>query len=137
MLQTTGKKYWRGKGTRRDSVWVHVRRMEIPTTSVTLQVFSYEGRIPAFLNVLFSIRVGGELYKLAHISTVEWVGNSIPHGPDGMSYGESGPMGEGEIVIWICNIEGAVHLVPLEPDRKWVVNNRVDYHIWNEMNDGL
>ena len=80
-------------------MWVHVRRMEIPTTSVTLQVFSYEGRIPAFLNVLFSIRVGGELYKLAHVSTGEWVGNPIPHGPEGMSYVASRPMGEGEMVI--------------------------------------
>ena len=84
MLRTTGKKYWRGKVTRRDFVWVHLRRMEIPTTSVTRQVFSYKGHIPAFLNALFSICVGGELYKLAHISTVEWVGNPIPHGPEGM-----------------------------------------------------
>ena len=73
--------------------------MEIPTTSVTRQVFSYKGRIPAFLNALFSIRVGGELYKLAHVSIVEWVGNPIPHGPEGMSYVESRPMGEGEMVI--------------------------------------
>ena len=137
MLRTIGKKYWRGKGTRRDSVWVHLRRMEIPTTSVTRQVFSYKGHIPAFLNALFSILVGGELYKLAHVSTVEWVGNPIPHRPESMSNVESRPMGEGEMVIWIRNIEGAVHLVPLEPDRKWVVNNLVNYHIWNEMNDGL
>ena len=77
------------------------------------------------------------MYKLAHVSTVEWVGNPIPHTPEGMSYAESRPMGEGEMVIWTQNIEGAVHLVPLEPDRTWVVNNRVDYHICNEMNDGL
>ena len=48
MLQTTGKKYWRGKGTRRDSMWVHLRRMEIPTTSITQQIFSYKGRILVF-----------------------------------------------------------------------------------------
>ena len=111
--------------------------MEIPTTSVTQQVFSYKGRIPAVLNALFSICVGGELYKLAHVSIFEWVRNSIPHGLEGMSYVECRTMGEGEMVIWIWNIEGAVHLVPLEPDQKWVVNNRVDYHMWNEMNDGL
>ena len=75
--------------------------MEIPITSVTRQVFSYKGRIPAFLNALFSMRVGGELYKLAHISTVEWVRNPIPPGLEGMSYVESRPMGEGEMVIWI------------------------------------
>ena len=54
-----------------------------------------------------------------------------------MSYVESPPMEQGEIVVWIGNIEGAVHLVPLEPNQRWVVNNRVDYHVWNEMNDGL
>ena len=67
---------------------------------------------------------------------LEWVGNPIPHGPESMSYVESRPKGEGEIVVGIRNIEAAVHLVPFEPDRKWIVNNRVDYHVWNEMNDG-
>ena len=81
--------------------------------------------------------MGGKLYKLAHVCTMEWVKNLIPHGLEGMSYVESRPMGEGEIVIWIRKIEGAVHLVPLEPDRKWVVNNHMDYYIWNEINNGL
>ena len=77
------------------------------------------------------------MYKLAHVTLLEWVGNGIPHGPEGMSYVESPPMGQGEMVVWIRNIEGAVHLVPLELNQRWVVNNRVDYHVWNEMNDGL
>ena len=72
---------------------------------------------------------GGELYKLAHVTLLQWVGNPIPHGPEGMSYVESPPMGQGEIVVWIRNIEGAVHLVPLEPNQKWVVNNWVDYYV--------
>ena len=80
---------------------------------------------------------GGELYKFAHVTLLEWVGNAIPHGPEGMSYVESPPMEQGEIVVWIRNIEGAVHLVPLELNQRWVVNNRVDYHIWNDMNDRL
>ena len=85
----------------------------------------------------FTIRGGGELYKLAHVTLLEWVGNAIPHVPEGMSYIESPPMGEGEIVVWIRIIQGAVHLVPLEPNQRWVVNNLVDYHIWNDMNDRL
>ena len=75
--------------------------MEIPTTSVTQQVFSYKGRTPAVLNALFSICVGGELYKLAHVSIGEWVRNPIPHALEGMSYVESRTMGEGEMLIWI------------------------------------
>ena len=52
-----------------------------------------------------------------------------------MSYIESRPKVEGEIVVGIQNIEAAVHLVPFEQDQKWIVNNHVDYHVWNKMND--
>ena len=30
-----------------------------------------------------------------------------------------------------------MHLVPLEPDRKSVMNNGVDYHIWYKINHRL
>ena len=98
---------------------------------------THQERTAAFLNALFTIHGGDKLYKLAHITLLEWVGNAIPHGPEGMSYVESPPMGQGEIVVWIRNIEGVVNLVPLEPDQRWVVNNRVDYHVRNAMNDEL
>ena len=46
-----------------------------------------------------------KLYKTAHISQLEWVGNLIvPHRPAGMSYVESPPMGQGEIVVRIRNL---------------------------------
>ena len=80
---------------------------------------------------------GGELYKLAHVTLLEWVRNPIPHGSEGMSYVESLPMGQKEIVVWIQNIEGALHLGLREPNQRWVMNKQVDYHIWNKMNDGL
>ena len=41
----------------------------------------------------------------------------------------------GDIVVWLRNIEEAVHFVPLEPEHKGVLNNQVDYHVWNVMND--
>ena len=57
-LQTTGKKYWRGKGPRRDSVWVHLRKMKVPAASGYRRVLSQQGRTAAFLNALFTIRRG-------------------------------------------------------------------------------
>ena len=111
--------------------------MNVPAVSGYRRVLSHQGHTAPFLNALFTIRRGGELYKLAHITLLQWVGNPIPHGPEGMSYVESPPMGQGEIVVWIRNIEGVVHLVPLELNHRWVVNNRIDYHVWNKMNDGL
>ena len=57
-LRTTGKKYWRGKGLRRDSVWVYLRKMKVPAASGYQQVLSHQGHTVAFLNALFTIRGG-------------------------------------------------------------------------------
>ena len=116
-------------------MWVPLQDMVVPKTSVPKRVSSFCGCIPGFLNTLFIFHVEGEIYKLAHVTMLEWVRNLIPHGPKDMSYVESRPKGEGEIVVGIHNIEAVVHLVPFELDRKWIVNTRVDYHVWNEMND--
>jgi len=53
----------------------------------------------------------------------------------GMSRVEAYTGGGGQSIIWLSAIEGAIHLIPLEPERNWIVNNRVDYHVWNKMND--
>ena len=76
-----------------------------------------------------------DLHRLAHVTMLDWVGNPKPHGPEGMSYVQEFTGGGRQSVIWLRAIEGAVHLIPLEPERKWIVNNRVDYNVWNEMND--
>ena len=133
-LRTTGKQSWRGKKSRRDSVWVCIDNMMLRVAGG--QIPSYQGRIPGFLNALFTEYKGGALYKLAHVTIMSLLGNPTPHGPEGMSYVARRSSVQGEYVAWVRNIKGAVHLVPVEPDHKWVVNNRVDYYVWNEMNDG-
>ena len=30
------------------------------------------------------------------------------------------------VIVCIANIEGLVHLIPLEPGQSWLVNNRID-----------
>ena len=93
-LRTTAKKYYKGKGPRRDSLLVNLRRMKFPTGSSYQRVLSHQGHTAAFLNALFTLREECELYKLVHVTQLEWVGNPIPHGPEGMSYVESPPTGQ-------------------------------------------
>jgi len=39
--------------------------------------------------------------------------------------------------VWLRSLEGTAHLIPLEPGHRWIVNSRIDYHTWNELNDRL
>ena len=80
---------------------VNLRKMKIPAMSGYWRVLSYQGRTTEFLSALFTIRGGSELYKLAYVTLLEWVGNLIPYGPEDMSYVESPPMRQEEIVVWI------------------------------------
>ena len=72
---------------------------------------------------------------MAHVTLLDWVGSPTPHGPKGMSYVQESTAGGRQRIIWLCEIEVATHLIPLEPVRKWIVNNWIDYNVWNEMND--
>jgi len=38
-------------------------------------------------------------------------------------------------VVRIGQLEGIAHLIPLEPNESWLVNNRIDLEIWNTMYD--
>jgi len=97
----------------------------------------YWGRVVGFLNALFTLQgMNRESLKLAHVTLLNWAGNPTPHGPEGISR-VKGYAGEGgQSIVWLSAIERAVHLIPVEPERNWIVNNHVDYHVWNEMNDG-
>jgi len=59
----------------------------------------------------------------------------MPHGPEEMSQVKLLLHQGGQMVVWLRAIEGAAHLVLREPERYWIVNNRVDYHMLNKMND--
>jgi len=132
----TKGKMWQGKEARRDAVWVRIESMRLRPTSVTGYLRGYHGLVTGFLNALFTLRgSNGELYKLAHVTLLGWAGNPTPHGPEGMSEVKEFLHRGVQTVVWLRAIEGAAHLVPREPERNWIVNNRVDYHVWNEMND--
>jgi len=96
----------------------------------------YRGRAVGFLNALFTLQgMNHESLKLAHVTLLNWAGNPTPHGPEGMSRVEGYAGGSGQSIVWLSATEGAVHLIPLEPERNWIGNNHVDYHVGNEMND--
>jgi len=57
----------------------------------------------------------------------------MPHGPEKMSRVEGYAGGGRQSIVWLGV---TVHLIPLEPERNWIMNNHVEYHVWNEMNDG-
>jgi len=58
----------------------------------------------------------------------------MPYRPEGMPAVED--FKEGAKVVRLRLLEGAVHLIPIELIRKWIVNNRIDYHTWEALNDG-
>jgi len=134
-IRSIGRKSWRGKEGRRDLVWVNIERMRLDLRTRNGRVKSLNGRLPGFLNALFNVRrQDGALYKLAHVSLLQVVGNLTPHGPERMSVVEEW-VGGHKVVLIRC-LESAAYLVPLEPSRFWIVNNRIDYHTWNAIHDG-
>jgi len=136
-LRITGRKGWRGGELRRDTVWVHVGSMWLYPASVGGQSKCYQGRVVGFLNALFTLLgTNRESFKLAHVTLLDWVANPTPHGAEGMSKVKAYTAGGGQRIVWLSAIEWAVHLIPPEPERNWIVNNHVDYHVWNEMNNG-
>ena len=135
-VRATRGRMWRGKEARRDAVWVRIESMRLRHTSVTGWLKGYQGLVTGFLNPLFTLmRSNGKLHKLARVILVEWAGNPTPHCPEEMSEVKVFLHGGGQTVEWLRTIEGAVHLIPVKAERNWIVKNRVDYHMWNEMNN--
>jgi len=115
-------------------VWVQVGSMSL----LSRRSKGYWGRVVGFLNALFTLQeMNWESFNLAHVTLLNWVGNATPHSSEGMSKVEGYARWGGQSIVWLSAIERAVHLMSLEPERNWIVNNRVDYHVWNEMNDRL
>lgn len=129
-LRATGKKGWRGGKGRRDPVWVNVKTAKLRLQSSNGRIVSFSNRLPAYLNTLFSLKVpSGSLLKLAHVTLLEPIGNPTPHGPEGMFAVRK--WSDGNKIVWLKCLEGAVHLIPLEPEGQWLVNNRIDHQTWN------
>ena len=71
-------------------------------------------------------------YRLAHISLLKVMESLTPDGPEGMARIRT-PMKNH--VIKITDIEGMAHLIPIDPDNLYLMNNRIDQHTWNDLYD--
>ena len=89
-------------------------------------------RIPARLNCIFKMRItrGDLVYRLAHATLTTIVGGRRVKNDEGMFkvYMTDPPK---NVVVRVADIAGMAHLIPLEPDQVWYINNRIDLHTWN------
>ena len=130
-MRCTGPHLFRKQDKRSD--WVFIRRRKAARgTKVT---GGLDGKIPAKLNALFKLRDinANRSYRLAHISLLTVVGSPTPDGPEGMVRVGT-PLKNH--VVRIGDIEGMAHLITINPDNLYLVNNRIDVHTWNEIHDG-
>ncbi|KAF8414436.1 hypothetical protein EV426DRAFT_579176 [Tirmania nivea] len=116
-IRCTGGELFRKQDQRHD--WVFARRRGQTGKSTP---GALNGRVPARLNALFKLQniLENTCYRLAHISLLTIVGSPTPDGPEGM----------------IADIEGMAHLITINPDQLYLVNNRIDLHTWNDIHDG-
>jgi len=126
----TGLRKFRRGQSRSDWVWVRRHRVSEKAGPTALN-----GHIPARLNTLYKLGdKAGEIYRLAHVTMLQAIGGGKVQGPEGMlRVGWVTP--DVGTVVRIRQIEGMAHLIPLEPNESWLVNNRIDLETWNTMYD--
>jgi len=135
-LRCTAKRAWRIQEARHDIGWVRLAQNKIQ--SVLARAESFSNRVPGQVNAMFILqRQNRQFYRLAHVSLLQVIGSPTPKGPEGIGYVQRRENRTGDIVVWLRSLEGMTHLIPLEPGHRWIANNRIDYHTWNELNDGL
>ena len=112
--------------------WIFVPRRASSPNKIS---GSLDGRVPEQLNALLKLQDpnGDQTYRLAHISLLKIIASQTLDGPEGMSR-IGCPITNH--VIRITDIEGMAHLIAIEPDQLWLLNNRIDQQTWNEIHDG-
>ena len=128
-LRCTGLQLFRKKEQRHD--WVFVWRC---TASAKAIPGSFNGKIPARLNAGFKLTdtFANTSYRLAHITLCKVIGSLTPDSPEGMI--RVGPP-INNTAFYITDIEGIAHLILIEPESPYLVNNRIDHHTWNDIHD--
>ena len=88
-----------------------------------------DGRTLGILQVLFRVLDGIQsVYKSAFVR-LQWVkGSRKPNSEEEMSQVEWIDRERGVRFIRISDMEGMAHLIPLEKDKVWLVNNRIDFN---------
>ena len=120
---------FRGGGERNDWVWIRHSAADVEWAG------TLNGYISGWLNSLFKLTdKQGVVYRLAHVSPLKCIGSTAMHGVEGMVH-VGWPNNNEDRVVRIAQIEGMAHLIPLEPEGSWFINNRVDLETWNTIYD--
>lgn len=130
-IRWTGKRGFRQRGeARADWIWVRRRQRSPPE----LQMGQLDGRMVGRLEGLFSVQDHThKIHDIALITLLRLRGPAKPSGEEGMIRMEHKEEAISMHVIRISDIEGMAHLIPLEDERLWLVNNRIDLNTWNEL----
>jgi len=97
-LRHTGKRAWRGQEVWHDVGWIRLAHNKIQGMLGRMESFS--GRVPEQVNAMFILcGQNRELYRLAHISLLQVIRNTMPKGPEGMRYMQWRENGTGDIVV--------------------------------------
>ena len=74
------------------------------------------------------------VYRLAHVTPLQFLGGAKVHGVKRMLrvgwYTDIG-----SIVVKIAMIQEMAYLILLEPEKSWLVNNKIDLKSWNIIYD--
>jgi len=126
----TGPELFRKREQRSDWVFVRCRKARKAKSQEAL-----DGRVPARLNVLFKLPDlhANTSYHLAHVLLLSIIGCPTPDGPEGIV--RVGLPIRSHVVA-VADKEGMAHLVPVNPEELYLVNNRIDVHTWNDIHNG-
>jgi len=128
-LRWTGGKEFRKTGDAHpDWAWVQQRaRCEEGNSKLN-------GRTVVKLQELFRVSDGMQnVHEVAFVRLLRVKGSQRPHSEEEMIWMEWIDGKRGVHFIRISDMEGMAHLIPFEKDKVWLVNNRIDFNIWNEL----
>jgi len=125
---TGGKEFRKTGDARADWVWVR-RRARCEEGNGKL-----DGRMVGKLQGLFRVSDGIQrVHEVPFVRLLRVKGSRRPHSEEGMIRMKWIDGERGVHFIRISDMEGMAHLIPLEKDKVWLVNNRIDFNTWNEL----
>ena len=94
---------------RNDWIWVRSHMV-----SGKAQPNLLNGRIPRRLNLLFKITSRGTVYRLAHVTLLQYVGDAVVQGAEEMLCIRLLTLAD-NVMVGIAKIRSIAHLIPVEP----------------------
>src|SRR5258706_8408265 len=128
IVRSTGSSKFRSKVSRAD--WIWLIQGENTNGSHGHVPGALNKYIPARLNCLFKLRIsrGDHVYRFAHVSLTTVVGGKLAKNEEGMIKVR---MSGRNAVVKVAHIAEMAHLIPIEPNDLWYINNRIDLWTWN------